>query len=483
MRRLLLVTALLSACAVCLAQSKVRSPLVWDVEKVSARIAGDSLEVVMDYLLLDDRVAGGAIVTLSPSLKWIDRSYPLVPLLVRSRDAEVRHGSFKVLTSGGGGRRVSVVSRIPYDEGMDSFSISVMLTEERGSKEYRGERRQVAVFSRTERPEFSPSLYMVEPPAFISRERVAEIPLRLVYEGDGTTVDPALGDNEPALGEFMGRCSAVALDARTKVNGIDLFGYMWIGGPEQENRRIASARTRNLNMILAEGRIFGSRRASVKYTGEDWEGVARWLGSSFWSGDPELEQLVSGPEGRDARERRLKTDFPEVWESMERTLMPEAGRFVCRISYTVDEFTTEAELMDAYRTDSRFLDPNDYYRLLTAFEPRSYGWLELLLTCASAWPESVHARVNAASALMMMGRYREAGAYLHDCEQTDDILYMRALQLAGIGNIEGCRNILGTIRSDRSEIIRARESLEEIRRWDENASPWIVRLYSIGQPW
>lgn len=475
--------ALFFCANVSIAQNRIRSSFVWDTENVTATIVGDSVDVRIDYILLDDKVERGASISLQPELKCIDRTLVLEALLVYGKDTEMRYGEGYAIRTGRKGRKVTVVSRVPYYSGMDNFSISVQLGETRGGKVVRGEKRQVAVLTRKPCPEFIPELYLIEPPKGISRERETQIELVLVYSEDGNMIDPDLGDNEVLLGDFMGRCGRISLDARTKVSGIQLYGYTGIEGTESDNRKRISARIRNLNAILNEGRIFGRRKAVVRTVGEDWDRVADWFGRSYWSDRDDIRSVLQGSDGKDSKEALLKRNHTELWDAMKREGLLDIDRFVCSLTYTVDDFYTQEELIDAYRTEPDFLDPKDFYRLTSAYEPCSYGWLAVLLKGAEIWPDSYYANYNAAAALLMMGKQHEAGSYLRLCEHTDDVVYMQAVLQYRLGNMDTAEHLIKGINGGRREIAEAKDLLHEIRLWKESVSPWDVRLYSIGQPW
>ena len=155
MKRLILVAMfMLSAVLGAYSQNKVKSPLVWDIEKVDAVIVDDFVEIAMKFVFIDDRVEKGAFVTLAPELKWIDKVYPLTPLSVCSQEVKNAPKSGMVIFSGKPGRKMEVRAKVPYDVGMNNFSISVRLSEFKSGKESKGEVRQVAIFSRKAKPQF-----------------------------------------------------------------------------------------------------------------------------------------------------------------------------------------------------------------------------------------------------------------------------------------------------------------------------------------
>lgn len=464
------------------AQSRVKSSLVWDIDRVSASVSGDSVDVVMTVILIDDSVERGSYVSLKPVLKWIDREYALTPLSVCSPDMKTGPESGMATMTGRPGRKMDIRSRVPYDISMNNFSISVSLSEFRGGKEYRGERRQVAVFSRKPRPELDLKTYLVEPARLQSEERTAVIPLRLKYSSDEDyELDLDDAGNFAAFDAFLASCSRIVLDERTKVSSMTMSSYTALSGTESVNRRIASARLKEVITCLTRQKVFGKRKIVTGSVGEDWTGVQEWFGRSFWSDDQKLRGILFGQEPQDRRESRLKEEYPEAWEGMRSTLFPDMERMECVIRYSVIDLPELKDVLDAYRTEPGFLEPRDFYRLLAAFEPYSYGWNEVLIRCAETWPRSEHSNHNAAAMLLDMGRIHEAGIYLRRCGDTDDARYLRAVQMAELGNVAAAQEMVKNLPDSRQEFRTARQSVEERFRWDESPVPWDVQVYRMGQ--
>lgn len=485
MKRLFMAACLaLSLFQAASAQNKVRSPFVWDVEMVSATIIRDSIEVMLRYILIDDRVDRGAYVTLSPSLKWIDKEYRMTPLSVCGYDLKSAPKRGIVTMTGKSGRKIEVRSRVPYDPGMTHLSVSVRLSESRGDKESKGERRQVAVFSRKKRPDLNLTTYFIEPPAMETRERREVIPLNLNYSSE-TDAELNLDDrrNYDAYDRFLASCSCIILDARTRVSSVVMSSYTSIKGSESENRKIAAARLKNVSTCLTRQRIFGKKKVTTGTTGEDWKGVKEWLAASMWSDDHAVRALVSGNESADRKETRLKAEYPDIWNSMNAGLFPSLMRMECVMTYSMLELNGLDELLDAYRTNPKFLEPKEFYQLLSAFEPMSYGWNEVLIKCAQIWPESQQANINAASLLLRMGKVHEAGAYLRKCHDSHDARYMRAAQMLALGNTEAAEALLKDLPHTRDEFRQALSIIENRKEWENSDTPWDIQLYRMGQTW
>lgn len=483
-RRLILLAVLLTAGFTVFAQSKVRSSLVWDLDRVSAGIVGDSVEVAITFLLIDDSVERSAYVSLTPVLRWVDREFRLTPLSVCGLDMKSPPRSGIATMTGRPQRMIEIRSRIPYDVTMNHFSIAVTLSEFRGGKEYRGELRQVAVFSRTPRPEPELKPYMVEPPKMTSDERRAVIPLSIGYKSsEDAALDLDDRENFAAFDTFLASCSKIVNDERTKIVSMEMSYYTPVKGDAAENKRIASARLRNVVTCLIRQKVFGKRKIATGTAGEDWKGVQEWTGRSFWSDDHTLRGIVSGSDAADRKEERLRAEYPEAWAAMCSTLFPYMERMECVITYTVQDMADLKDLQDAYRTDPGFLEPRDFYRLLSAYEPHSYGWNEVFLKCAETWPQSQHANINAAAVLLSLGKVHEAGTYLRRCGDSGDARYMRAVQMYALGNISAAEELLRDLPDSNEVFFQAKKVFEERRRWEESEAPWSVQIYGFGKNW
>lgn len=485
MKRFALISVImLSAFATAHSQNKVRSSLVWDIEKVSATIVGDSVEVVMKYVFIDDHVDRGAYVTLAPELKWIDKVYPMTPLSVCGLDLKVAPKKGIAVMTGRPGRKQEVKTRIPYDVSMNNFSISVRLSEYRAGKESKGERRQVAIFNRKPKPQIYLDTYLVEPPVSQSRERTAVIPLRLKYRSE-SDYELNLDDksNFRAYDSFLAASTNIVLDARTRVSSITMSSYTSPEGSESENRKIASSRLRSVVTCLTKQKVFGKKKVISGSAGEDWIGIRNWVEKSAIEDESGFRSIVMNSESNDRKESRLKKECPSEWNAMKSALFGGMTRMECSIAYTIQDFYSTEELLDAYRTNPQFLDPRDYFRLLAAFEPYSYGWNEVLLRCAEMWPESEHANINMACLLIRMNKIHEAGSYLRKAGDSADAKYLRAVQMLTLGNTEAALSILKTLPENREEFDQVRNILTELDEWEKSSQPWDIQVYRFGQRW
>lgn len=485
MKRLALISVImLSVFLTAYSQNKVRSSLVWDIEKVSATIIGDSVEIVMKYVFIDDHVERGAYVTLTPELKWIDKVYAMTPISVCGFDLKVAPKTGIAVMTGRPGRKHEIKARIPYDTSMNNFSISVGLSEYRAGRESKGERRQVAIFSRKAKPQIHLDTYLVEPPTAQSRERRTVIPLRLKYRSQSDyelNLDDK--DNYQAYDAFLASCTNIVLDARTRVSSITMSSYTSPDGSEAENRKMASSRLRNVTMCITKQRVFGKKKVSTGISGEDWAGIRTWLDRSALDDESGFRGIVMSSDPNDRKEARLKTEYPAEWNAMKSALFGDMNRMECSIVYTIQDFYSTEELLDAYRTNPQFLDPRDYYRLLAAFEPYSYGWNEVLLRCAETWPESEEANINMACLLIRLNRIHEAGSYLRKAGDSDDAKYLRAVQMLALGNAEAALTILKTLPEGREEFAQVRNILTDLDAWEKSTQPWDIQIYRFGQRW
>jgi hypothetical protein len=389
-----------------------------------------------------------------------------------------------VIFSGKPGRKMEVRAKVPYDVGMNNFSISVRLSEFKSGKESKGEVRQVAIFSRKAKPQLLLDTYLVEPPVASGRERVSVVPLRLKYQSE-KDYELNLDDkaNYKAYDAFLAECTGIVLDARTKVSSIVISSYTSPEGSEAENKKMASARLKNVVNCLTRQKVFGKKKITTGTAGEDWTSIQRWVDRYTFDSGSLFRGVVMSSESNDRKESRLKNDYPDEWNSVKSALFGDIERMECTISYTVQDFYSTEEILDAYRTNPEFLDPRDYYKLLSAFEPYSYGWNEVLLRCAEIWPESEVANINMVCLLIRMNKIHEAGTYLRKAGDSADARYLRAVQMLALGNTEGAMQNLKDLPDSREEFRHVKNKLAEIEEWEKSSQPWDIQIYRFGKRW
>ncbi len=171
------------------------------------------------------------------------------------------------------------------------------------------------------------------------RTAVLELPIR--FPVNGTQVLPRFGDNQLELARVDSLFEA--LSERGTIGRIEIHGYASPEGGYARNEQLARGRSEGFGRYLAEldyPFLDAIRAASVGWTPEDWEGLARLVAEGGMEQGAEVLAIVRNeqmpPDERDAALRRLEP-WSSVYGVLLRDVYPRLRRIVLTVHYTERE--------------------------------------------------------------------------------------------------------------------------------------------------
>lgn len=461
-----------------------RSEFVWTVEKVEVhQTETDSISVDIFVNVVKEKLRKKTAMVLQGFLLVGQEKIPLKAASFYTFDTQgkkynVRKGYATAsgysdemfFATGNCEGKFTMHSSIPIPPGINSCAVLMMQTERSApDKQHVRIAMEVARFYYKPRPAVNPDIYYLPAPDDRGESHSDNYEMYLAFAEGNNTFDSQAGMNQKEIFDFVQGVSSVVSDKRTKMMSVSFNGYTGIEGPESTNIKVCRERTQSVFEYLNDKKIFGGEKVNVNYKGEDWKTVNEWIDDSFWGRDQEYHNLIRRAQNNDSRERALKEQYPELWETLSSRLFPDLERYECVLVYTVDPFEDDDAILRAYNVNSRLLCQHDFYRLLNTQDMYSQMWFEILDDWVERYPYSKPALVNASAAYLACGKLREANSFLRLLGDSDDARYYKALWFFYSGNLDSAFELVSSLDLRNPAFGSFFEQMKEYRNWKFNS--------------
>lgn len=224
--------------------------------------------------------------------------------------------------------------------------------------------------------------------------------------------------------------------------------------------------------ILRRKGTFNGRKVTALSGGEDWEGVRAWVDASSWSGSKEADIIYRSGVSKDDVEKSVMRNCPKLWEELAERCFPGLCRFDVNISFNTDGTGSMESIWKAYRVDMRLLSPRDFWMVMGRFPVGSEEWLDIVMDGADTYPDNETLNLNAACALMQIGRFDRAVVYLRRFTQSERGKVANAMWLMGTGRHMAAYSLFEEVMSDDPEVRRMVRESRQIYDWMQDVLPW-----------
>lgn len=471
------------------ADDVMRSSFRCRVDSLSARVENDSVEVVLGLGFPKDKVAHGRAVVLRSSIEWEGGSMFLRPVSVYcpgprgkmprlyAKEGPASGDSLEVIMDSGDCDSLLLLKgKMPLlDEMRKEMKVYISMEERAIGQTVKSGRKIVGQFVRKPAPEFNPVLFLQDGER-ISGVSEISVPLVVQYNKGVSTIDESLPGNAAAVCSFVESCNLVSSVPGVRVKSAEIRTWTGITEKASSNKKISSSRASDIARLLSGSRILGKVKISSKGMGEDWDSVSKWIESTSWSSEGRvISTLQLSRNEPDLAESRLRLEFPVLWDAMERMLFDGLSRSECVLGVQAGPYET-SDLPMIYSMNNRLMSVYDHVRLAGTYVYGSYPWCDILLSCAEIYPDSPVASFNAASALLTMGRPKEAIKWIEKCSRDSEDMYLKAVWLIMSGYVQEGASLLGKISLDRrgGVLEAAMMSVRKMVTYVEDSCPWNV---------
>lgn len=400
-----------------------------------------SMNLNMDSLNLPSNIR----FVFTPVVKGAEKQVEMPQIIVngRKQDISYRRSGYRdyadnvtaVRRKNNTSQTVSYSAVLPYEEWMKNCNVEVM-EDLCGCGDVLN---QSAIVLRQLRTPYMPYL---RPQAEARKERHEEGRAYVDFPVDKITLYPEYRNNPRELDKIIQTINLVKNDKNTTITGIKIHGFASPESPYDHNAYLAENRACTLKnyvrqLLQLEDRIF-----TVDFTPEDWDGLRNYVAESALQHKTEILELIDNQSlDPDAKEWRIKLNYPEDYQVMLNSWYPALRHSDYVVTYSVRPFSVE-EAKEILKTKPQQLSLEEMFLVAQTYQPGSPEFNEVMETAVRMFPDSETANINAACARMESGDYESAKRYLSKAGNTPQAWHARGVLEILEGNMTEARRFL-----------------------------------------
>ena len=234
------------------------------------------------------------------------------------------------------------------------------------------------------------------------------------------------------------------LDRDITIDSLAIRGFASPEGSWAANARLAKGRTEALVDYVTRLHSFPRGVIHSSYDPEDWAGLRRAVAESNLDDKGAMLAVIDNAAlAPDARDQRLRREFPEQYNFLLQSVFPRLRRSDYTIHYRIRNYTDPAEIIAVARANPSKLSLEEIYFASRSFEPGTPEYQALWDAALRLDPSSVPAAVNAANAAMASGDLRRASSILSRAQDSPEVVYARGNLAALEGRLDDARRLFG----------------------------------------
>ena len=306
-----------------------------------------------------------------------------------------------------------------------------------------------------------PLMAFVRPQAEARKERHIDKTAYIDFPVDRTELHPDYRRNPAELDSIINTINMVKADPNLSIRHIEIHGFASPESPYSHNDFLARGRARTLKDYVRRLVSLDDSLFSVAHTPENWQGLAAFLkGSNLGNRDAILAIMADPALDPDARERKIRADYPADYRFMLATWYPALRRSDYHISYIVRPFSVD-EARRLVFTKPQQLSLEEMFLVAQTCEPGSAEFNEVMEIAVRMFPDDATANLNAACTRLNAGDAAGAKPYLDKAGDSPQALNARAAYQQLTGNDEAAAALYR--RAADAGLEQARANLDNIK--------------------
>ncbi len=273
---------------------------------------------------------------------------------------------------------------------------------------------------------FTPHFVYVSPQAETRKTRHEKGAAYVDFPVNKTGIYPAYRNNRSELAKIENTINRIKGDADVSINHITIKGYASPEGSYANNSRLAEARTRSLVDYLKKEYPLDASLFQLDYEPEDWEGLRAYIAKGSLPEKDALLSLIDSGLEADAKERRLRTEYPEAYRTLLRDCFPALRHSDYVVAYTVRGFDVE-EARKLIWKEPQKLSLQEMYAVAQTYGTGSKEYNEVFETAVRLFPDDEAANLNAANSAMQRNELDRAENYLKRAGDSGEALVARGI--------------------------------------------------------
>lgn len=439
------------------------------VNDVSLSVAGDSLRVQMDMDFSALHLPANRSVSLLPSLR-MDTAIVRLPGV----DVMGRRQYIQWQRNTGRSAMTQVIRRYNGTTQHLHYQTAVPIAERPGLvrlyldedscgclREVLADRKRLLAEQDFTPAVFTPHFVYVNPQAETRKTRHEKGAAYVDFPVNKTDIRPDYRGNRSELAKIENTINRIKGDADVSINNITIKGYASPEGSYANNSRLAEARTRSLVDYLKKEYPLDASLFQLDYEPEDWEGLRAYIAKGSLPEKDALLSLIDSGLEADAKERRLRTEYPEAYRTLLRDCFPALRHSDYVVAYTVRGFDVE-EARKLIWKEPQKLSLQEMYAVAQTYGTGSKEYNEVFETAVRLFPDDEAANLNAANAAMQRGDTAGAARYLEKAGEGASAEYARGILAALRGEYDAASVYLQKAKA--GGIAEADDALRQIER-------------------
>ena len=258
---------------------------------------------------------------------------------------------------------------------------------------------------------------------------------------DQTVIYPEYRRNTAELGKIAASIDSLRGDGDITLKTVTLKGYASPEGTYAHNTYLAKERTRALKRHILQLYDFDESLILTDYETEDWQGLRRYVEASNLTHRAEILARIDGDEEPDAKEHRIRADFPEDYRFLLQHCYPALRHTDYRIEYIMRRYSNVEEIKQILSTKPQKLSLDEFYLVAQAYEPGSDESNEVFETAVRMYPEDETANLNAANTALQRRDTAAAARYLVKAGDLPEATYARGVLAYLTGDTKEARRL------------------------------------------
>lgn len=390
------------------------------VTEAKAAQDGPNMTVNLKFNLDDLRLGRNNQLVYTPIVETPDSSYRLPEIIINGTREQIlyKRGVFKkkyspnVLAVGrknGQPQTVSYLASVPVQGKLRDYT--VRLEEDVCGC---GDHENDSLYDvyQYRRPLLASVMPHFDPNAKGLKEDSLEKEAYIDFPVDRTELYPDYRRNPAQLDSIINTINALKDDRYLTVSHITIHGWASPESPYSHNAWLAENRAKTLTQYVQRMVKLPASLFSVDFTPENWVGlIAHLEESNLEHKDDILAVCRDESIEPDARERKIKTTWPDEYKFMLATWYPGLRRSTYRIKYIIQPFNVD-EAKEVIKTRPQLLSLNEINMVANAYEPGSKEFNEVMEVAVRMFPDDPTANLNAAITRLNAGDWEGAKPYL-----------------------------------------------------------------------
>lgn len=229
-----------------------------------------------------------------------------------------------------------------------------------------------------------------------------------------TVINPTFNANPGELEKIRSMVETVQTDEGTSIKGITITGYASPEGSLTLNRRLSEGRAKALQAYLQERYQLSGSLYTVRFGGEDWQGLRSQVAASDMAARNEVLAVLDGTDSREVQKSRLKKlNDGSAYRSMLSDIYPKLRKVTVAVDYQVRNFDLD-EAKEIARTRPQNLSLEEMYLVANTYEQGSDDFNHLFDTAVRLFPDDAIANINAALIAIARRDFVSADRYLRN---------------------------------------------------------------------